>query len=146
VLQYLRNEITREEFSRYFALPGIGFWWEDSEKVGLWIKEHSNPEDTIAVRGFEPEIYAVAERRYPGRFFWTTFLVSPTRGTPEMSARWLAEDRATIERERPRYVVALTGIGNGPDSVSFFEPMGYRVLEVVRNFTLMERIEGAAPR
>lgn len=146
VLQYLRNEITREEFSRYFALPGIGFWWEDSEKVGLWIKEHSSPEDTIAVRGFEPEIYAVAERRYPGRFFWTTFLVSPTRGTPEMSARWLAEDRATIERERPRYVVALTGIGNGPDSVSFFEPMGYRVLEVVRNLTLMERIEGAALR
>ncbi|HEY6881350.1 MAG TPA: hypothetical protein VI299_25165 [Polyangiales bacterium] len=142
-LKYLRGEISREEYARFFALPNLGFWWEDSEKVGLWIKEHSSPEDTIAVRGFEPEIYAVAERRYPGRFFWTTFLVSPTRGTPEMTARWNAEDRATIVRERPRYVVALTGVMNGPDSVGFFLPLGYQVVQVVRNLTLMERIDPA---
>jgi hypothetical protein len=139
-LQYLRGAITREEFTRYFAVPGLGYWFEDSEKVGNWIREHSTPEDTIAVRGFEPEIYAVAQRHYPGRFFWTTFLVSSTRGTAAMHARWLAEDRATIERKRPRYLVALTGIMDGPDSVSYLEPLGYKTLEVVHNLTIMERI------
>jgi hypothetical protein len=139
-LQYLRGEITREEFTRFFALPGLGYWFEDSERVGTFLREHTSPEDTVAVRGFEPEIYAVAQRHYPGRFFWTTFLVSPTRGTPEMSKRWLEEDRSAIEQRKPRYIVALTGIGNGPDSVPYLEALGYKTLEVVHNLTIMERV------
>jgi hypothetical protein len=139
-LKYLRDEITREEFLQAFALPSIGFSAEDSEKVGNYLRDHTMPHETIAVRGFEPQIYAIAQRHYPGRFFWTTFLVSPTRGTPEMSKRWLEEDLKAINRKRPRYVVALTGIGVGPDSTSYFEPLGYRTVEVVNNLTIMERL------
>jgi hypothetical protein len=140
VVDYLRGASTREEFSRFFQIPVIGFWYEESEKVGLWLKAHSRPDDFIAVRGFQPEIYEVAERRYPGRFFWTTFLTSATRGEPDMVARWHEEERKVFERTPPRFVVALHGIGAGHDAVSWFQRLGYQEREVMGPYVIMERV------
>jgi hypothetical protein len=138
VIGYLRGDLTRAEFTRFFQLPGIGFFAEDSERVGNWLREHSSPEDCVSVRGFEPQIYVIANRRYPGRFFWTTFLVSDTRGEPEVVQRWNAEDAAVLAQTPPRFAVTLSGIPTGPDSTEWFLSRGYVVREVMNEFTIVE--------
>ena len=133
---------SREEFARQFATPSVGYSFGTSEHVGNWLREHTTAADYVAVRGFQPEIYAVSQRRYPGRFFWTTFIVSPARAYRR--AEWLAEDGAVLDAHPPKYVVALTGIADGPDSVGFFQRRGYQTVEVIRQFTIMQRPAGVA--
>jgi hypothetical protein len=139
VIDYLKGSITRAEFARFFQIPGIGFWYENSEQLGNWLRENTAPDEPVVVRGFQPEVYAIAQRRYPGRFFWTTFLTSGTRGEPALVEKWVAEDNADLERARPRFVATLTGIHHGPDSAEWFFPRGYVLREVMGQFTLLER-------
>lgn len=138
--RYAQGAETREELTWHFAEPGIGFFFWTSERVGTWLRDHTSPDDFVAVRGFQPEIYAVAQRRHSGRFFWTTFLVNPARAYRR--SEWLAEDLADLKANPPKYVVALTHIPEGPDSVAYFRALGYRPVEVMWEFTIMER----APR
>jgi hypothetical protein len=135
-IAYLRGQKSRGEYTDQFNAAGIGFWFHDSEDVGRWLEEHTTPEDFVGVRGFQPEIYVVAHRRYPGRFFWTTFITSPQRAYRR--AEWLAEDHAALLAHPPKYVVTLTGVHEGPDSSEWFTPLGYTERLVVRNFTIME--------
>jgi hypothetical protein len=136
-IAWTRGQISREDFTRNFDEGMIGFWYHDSEQVGLWIRDHSSPEDFVAVRGFQPEIYAVAERRYPGRFFWTTFLVNPARAYKR--EQWLDEDRRAFAAHPPRYVVTLSDIHEGIDSEEYYLPMGYVERERMREFTILEK-------
>jgi hypothetical protein len=136
-MAYKRGQITREEFTTHFAQPVIGYWYHDSELVGLWLRDHSSPEDLVAVRGFEPEIYVVAGRRYPGRFFWTTFLVNPDRAYKR--EQWLDEERRAFAANPPRYVVTLTDIHEGLDSTEYHLPLGYVERERMKEFTILER-------
>jgi hypothetical protein len=140
-IAYLRGKESRGQFTDQFNAAGIGFWFHDSEDVGRWLEEHTTPEDFVGVRGFQPEIYAVAHRRYPGRFFWTTFITSPQRAYRR--AEWLAEDHEALVAHPPKYVVTLTGIHEGPDSSEWFTPLGYTERLVVRNFTIMEHVAPA---
>lgn len=128
---------TREAFTWHFAEPPIGFFFWTSERVGNWLRDHTTSDELVTVRGFQPEIYAVAQRRHGGRFFWTTFLVNPARAYKR--AEWLKEDLDALKAHPPKYVVALTHIKEGPDSVGYFEPLGYRTVEVMWEFTIMER-------
>lgn len=129
---------SREDFTWHFAEPGIGYFFWTSERVGNWLRDHTKPDELVSVRGFQPEIYAVAQRRHGGRFFWTTFLVNPARAYRR--AEWLKEDLDALKAHPPKYVVALTHIKEGPDSVGYFEPLGYRTVEVMWEFTIMERV------
>ena len=88
-------------------------------------------------RAFDPEIYITARRRYGCRFFWTLFLTWPTRAYRRQD--FLAEDRACFEAHRPKYVVAVTGEREGPDSPAWFEALGYVRLRSQAEFTVMER-------
>jgi hypothetical protein len=92
------------------------------DRIGSYLRERSSADERILVRGESAEIYVVSGRRAPGRFFWSVFLSSTTRAYHRDA--WLAEDRAAIERAHPRYVVCPAAI-EGPNSVSFFETMGY---------------------
>jgi hypothetical protein len=130
----------REAFAWNFSAPGGGFWFWTSERVGNWLRDHTTESDYVTVRGFQPEIYAVARRRHGGRFFWTTFITNPARAYKR--EQWLKEDLDDIVKYRPKYVVALTQIPEGPDSVSYFEKLGYKTAHVMWEFTIMER---AAP-
>ena len=136
-VRWLTGKIDRAEYADTFCVPQLDFWYGNSERVGLWIREHSNPDDVIAVRGFDAEIYAVAERRYTGRFFWTTFLTSPVRAYRR--ADWLAEDQAAFNAAKPRYVVALSAIHEGLDAPETYIAQGYETRLVIREFTILER-------
>ncbi len=131
------GEEPREVFTWHFQSPGAEFWFWTSERVGTWLRDHTTPEDLVTVRGFQPEIYAVAKRHHGGRFFWTTFLTNPDRAYHREA--WLREDRDALIARPPKYVVALTHIPQGPDSVEFFEALGYRTATVIYEFTIMER-------
>jgi hypothetical protein len=122
----VRGDISRDAFVDYFRFPEINFWYGDSERAGRWIRDHSSPEDTIAVRAFEPQVYAVAERRYPGRFFWTVYLTHESRAEPERRARFREEERLLFERSPPRFVVAIAWAANSIDGPAWFESLGYQ--------------------
>lgn len=121
-VSYLKGTIPRES---YLGAYTNGPWsTRESEAASQWLKDHKWPDDRLAVRGFEPQIYEMTGMQAHGRFFWTTFLV-----VPEWSYRideWLAEDRRIFETNPPRWVIALDWVHEGPDSAEYFYPLGYR--------------------
>jgi hypothetical protein len=141
IAHYIRHSLSREEFSRSFEDAGIGFDYSQSEAVGLWLKAHSSPGDTICVRGFQPEVYAVADRYYTGRMFWTSFLTDPRRSYRR--AELNLQDCRDLAARPPRYVVVLTCVAAGPDSEGWFAPLGYQRVVVMGMFTVLERPKAA---
>jgi len=107
------------------------------EAAGLWVRDHSSPDDLVLARGIDAEIYVVSGRRAPGRFFWTGFLTRPSRRFHR--ERWLAEDRLTIDERRPRWVVALGFEAGGPDSPAWFQQLGYVERRRFGSHVVMER-------
>lgn len=137
VVLYEAGKISRDEFGNFFRVDILGFNERDDHAVAEWLRANSSPADRVAVRGFEPEIYAESGRTYGGRFFWTLFLTMPTRAYKR--TEWLADDRADIERVRPRFVVAIASAASGPDSPAFFESLGYAPRADVYGFRILER-------
>jgi len=133
---YLRGQMSKGEFNDHFKSPGAGYWFDHSYRVGRWLKYHTSPGDNVTVRGFQPEIYAVAERHHVGRFFWTTFLTNPARAYRR--EEWLAEDERALREHPPKFVVTLTEIADGPDSPSWFRARGYETVETMGEFTIMK--------
>lgn len=134
-LSWLAGKNSRDELNRHYKIDAVWFWYDQSYPVGVWLREHTSPEDFVAVRGFQPEIYAIAGRRYGGRFFWTTFIVNPQRAYRR--EEWLAEDARALDEHPPKYVVALTGVPEGPDSIAWFTPRGYVVDTVMGPYTIL---------
>ncbi len=141
--RWTRGHETREAFTDHFQLADIKFWFQTSEQVGVWLRDHTTPDDLVSVRGFQPEIYAVSKRHHGGRFFWTTFLTNPARAYRR--EEWLREDMDALLAHPPKYVVALTDEKTGPDSPTYFEPLGYRTVKVIWGLTIMERAAAAVP-
>ncbi len=145
VLAHVTGSQDRAWFLGKFALGGQFFYAKDREEVGTWIREHSNPDDRILVRGFEPTIYVYARRWYGGRFVTTHHLNS--HKVLYKREEWLAQDRRDIDRIKPRFVVALQGrpdMDHWPDpewidSEPFFEALGYRRVHSAYEFVVMER-------
>lgn len=136
-LGWLTGRIDREEFTTHFSAPWLDYRYHDDELVGLWLKTHSEPTDLVAVRGFEPAIYAVAHRECPGRFFWTTFLTSPFRAYRR--EEWLAEDAAAFARTPPRYIVTLADQHEGVDAAETYLARGYVFRERIDDLEILER-------
>ena len=134
VAMHLTGRMDREHFLDSFRADGPRFW--DAEQVGLWLRDHTTPGETVAVRAFDPEIYFTAHRRYGCRFFWTLFLTWPSRAYRRQD--FLAEERSCFQAHPPRYVVAVTAEKDGPDSAAWFEAMGYVRLWSRAEFTMME--------
>jgi hypothetical protein len=69
--------------------------------VSAYIRNHTRPEDLIAVLGSEPEIYFYAHRRSATSFLYTEPLVEPQPFAAGMQNDMIAE----LERNAPAYVV-----------------------------------------
>ena len=136
--RYARGIDSRERYLARYSVWSMNFNYADSSWVGDWLREHTTEDEPVLVRGFQPEVYAIAKRSYPGRFFWTTFLVSKARAyrRPE----YLAEDLGAFESAKPRFVVARSDCeANTVDDASYYLPRGYhRVLEH-GHFVILER-------
>jgi hypothetical protein len=91
------------------------------------------------VRGYDPQIYYFAGRRYGGRFFWSSVLVTP--GLSYRRDEWLAADRADIERLRPAWVVTGFQQPTAPEceSPAWFEAMGWERRAVFGPFVVLYR-------
>lgn len=132
-----RGELSREAFSATFAAPPISFNYAESEEVGIWLRANTTPDQFVAVRGFEPEIYAVAERRYPGRFFSTQLLLGGHR--PDREGQWIAEDTRALAANPPRYVVTIRSATGTLDGTDWFVPMGYHIVKEFRAYEILAR-------
>ena len=136
-VRYQQGQEERSVFLQRFALDEpYRYAPARLEQVGEWLRANTLPEDLIAVRGFEPELYVIAERRFNGRFFWTTFLSTPSWAYRMQD--WIVEDRRVFERAPPRWVLALDWAEYGVDSPAYFEALGYVRSQALPPFVLME--------
>lgn len=129
--------LPRARFARSFSSATMNYPYGDLEAVGIWLREHTAPDDAVAVRGFEPELYAIAHRRFCGRFFWTPFLTDPRRAYHREA--WLAQDRAQLAGCAPRWVVAMPWADQGPDAPQSFLARGYVLRETIGGYAILER-------
>lgn len=102
-LDYFAGGLPRSLFLRRFT--GKDFDAAVNESVGLWLRDHSQPGDDVAVRGFEPSIYVSARRACRARFFWTNFITDRRRSL--LHDAWLLEIDQDVRRHPPRFVVTL---------------------------------------
>jgi hypothetical protein len=145
-VRYVFGGQSRDWFTDKFRSPGIHYYFKDREQIGLWVREHSNPDDRILVRGFEPTLYVSAQRSYGGRFATTHHLNSWK--VQYRRAEWRAEDRRDIERIKPRYIIANRPRPDFPgwpdpeeiDDATFFAQFGYRQVHAMYQFVVMERV------
>jgi hypothetical protein len=131
----LSGRIDRTEFLEAFS------WHEyqlaEQEVIGQWLRDHSNVNDAVLVRGFEPYIYVVAERATSNRFFWTSLFVDSRLGYRQ--DEWRSEDWASIVSDSPRYIVALNEVLPGPDAPIYFQSLGYSPVFVHGRFTVLAK-------
>jgi Dolichyl-phosphate-mannose-protein mannosyltransferase len=84
-------------------------------EIGRYLREHSAPDEQIAVIGSEPEIYFYAHRRAATSYMYTYPMMEP-----QPFARQMQEDMiAQLERARPRFLVLVnvdTSWSRRPDS------------------------------
>ncbi|HQY61066.1 MAG: hypothetical protein IPF92_13905 [Myxococcales bacterium] len=133
---YLARTGDRAPLDQMWTLPNF-YAWTDSRAVGMWVRDHAAPDDRLAVRGFEPQIYFAANKRYDGRFFWSTFLTEKrfSAGRDRLSQ----EDFASFKAAPPRWVVALTYEHTGVNAAETYERLGYVRREETDSFTVLER-------
>jgi hypothetical protein len=75
----------------------------ESIRIGEYIREHTNPDDTIAVLGSEPQIYFYANRHSATGYIYTYGLMEPQKYAHEMQREMIHE----IELARPKYLVLV---------------------------------------
>jgi len=67
------------------------------------VREHTKPDDTIAVLGSEPEIYFYSHRHSATGYIYTYALMEPQKYAQQMQQEMIGE----IERARPKYLVSV---------------------------------------
>ena len=75
----------------------------ESIRIGDYIREHSNPGDTIAVLGSEPQIYFYAHRHSATGYIYTYGLLESQKYARQMQLEMIHE----IEVARPTYLVSV---------------------------------------
>jgi hypothetical protein len=120
-----------------FALPGAFYDPVESAAVASWLERHTTPSEPVLIRGHLTEIYMLAHRRAPGRFFWTVPFTDRSRAY--RTEDWRAEDRAAILRDPPSYVVAIGHIHDGPESAEYFDQFGYTREVAIGRLVILRR-------
>jgi hypothetical protein len=72
-------------------------------RIGDYIHEHTEADDTIAVLGSEPEIYFYSHRRSATGYIYTYELMEPQQYARRMQREMIGE----IENARPKYLVSV---------------------------------------
>ncbi len=116
--QYARGRIDRAAYLASIAIPHYDL--AAQETIGRWLEAHTSPADTVALRNFEPAMYAVAHRRSPSRFFWTPWIAWNARAYRRHD--WLAEDARALTERPPRYLVTADESASGPESAEYYLP------------------------
>jgi hypothetical protein len=75
----------------------------ESVKIADYLRDHSSPDDTIAVLGSEPEIYFYAQRHSATGYIYTYGLMEPQQYAQQMQQEMIRE----IERARPEYLISV---------------------------------------
>ncbi|HZR79473.1 MAG TPA: glycosyltransferase family 39 protein [Candidatus Binatia bacterium] len=75
----------------------------EAVEVARYVRDHSEPEDRIAVIGSEPEIYFYSGRRAATTFMYTYPLMEPHPFARRMQEEMIAQ----IDEARPRFVVLV---------------------------------------
>lgn len=133
-VHYARGAINRPTFTGEFVEHAVATTAAENEEVASVIVRYSSPDDAVLVRGFQPQIYARAKRRWSGRFFWSIFLVSPTR--PYNQEKWRAEDAADIERTPPRVVATIRSANRFESPLPWLE-RGYTVVHETKDVAVL---------
>ncbi len=116
--EYARGRVDRGAYLASIAIPHYDL--QAQEAVGRWLAANSSPSDTVALRNFEPAMYAVAHRRSPSRFFWTPWIAWNARAYRRHD--WLAEDARALVDHPPRYLVTADEVVSGPESAEYYLP------------------------
>jgi hypothetical protein len=75
--------------------------FQQSVRISEYIREHTNPNDTIAVLGSEPQIYFYANRHSATGYIYTYGLMEPQKYASQMQREMIHE----IERAHPKYLI-----------------------------------------
>jgi Dolichyl-phosphate-mannose-protein mannosyltransferase len=75
----------------------------ESVKIADYLRDHTSPDDTIAVLGSEPEIYFYAQRHSATGYIYTYGLMEPQKYAGQMQEEMIRE----IERARPNYLISV---------------------------------------
>jgi hypothetical protein len=75
----------------------------ESVKIADYLREHTSPDDTIAVLGSEPEIYFYSRRHSATGYIYTYGLMEPQKYAGQMQEEMIHE----IERARPKYLISV---------------------------------------
>jgi hypothetical protein len=133
--------IDRSRFARDFRVESAHFDEESNEQVASWLRDHARQGDELCVRSFEPQIYALTGMHCASRFFWTAWITDARRAYRR--EEWLAEDRAALERSRPRFVTVKAEANGGVDQEPYFTAMQYVRRTTIGEFSILERSDGA---
>lgn len=119
-----------------FDVPEIAFLSDEIHEVALEIRRLTAPHERVAIRGYEPELYLAARRRYGGRFFWTGHL--QWEGCAYAREAWTERDQRDLDYYRPALVVAFAN-DSGVDSYVPFVQSGYRIESRISRYVLLRR-------
>ena len=75
----------------------------ESVRIGTYVREHTEPSDTIAVLGSEPEIYFYSHRHSATGYIYTYGLMEPQKYAHQMQQEMIHE----IERASPKYLMSV---------------------------------------
>jgi hypothetical protein len=75
----------------------------ESVKIGDYLREHSSPDDTVAVLGSEPQVYFYSHRRSATGYIYTYGLMEPQNYAEQMQKEMMRE----IEHASPKYLVSV---------------------------------------
>jgi 4-amino-4-deoxy-L-arabinose transferase-like glycosyltransferase len=134
---WLSGRTDEVAFGHSFDSPDVDYPFEEARETAAWLRDHTSPTDEVAVRGFDAEIYAMARRRFHGRFFCTNFLSDPNLAYRR--DEWLREDRAVFEQDPPRWIVTWVNLPEVPDAPSTFLALGYVERARIGSFVILER-------
>ena len=73
-------------------------------KVAEYVREHTDPADTIAVGGSEPQIYFYSHRHSATGYIYTYPLMEPQKYARPMQSEMIHE----IESAQPKYLISIT--------------------------------------
>jgi hypothetical protein len=75
----------------------------ESVRIGTYVREHTEPGDTIGVLGSEPEIYFYSDRHSATGYIYTYGLMEPQKYAQQMQQEMIRE----IEGARPKYLISV---------------------------------------
>jgi hypothetical protein len=75
----------------------------ESVRIGTYVREHTEPGDTIAVLGSEPEIYFYSHRHSATGYIYTYGLMESQKYAHQMQQEMIRE----IEAARPKYLISV---------------------------------------